>query len=494
MRKIQIYFMFVFVFLLAAPFLSIAQEEETDGGFGDFDVSNPMEQQSSLGALLGFTDIGGQQFIGMRIQPEFALGKLGFGLDIPLLFSINDGSFRTEEFNDGVGWLRMIRYVRWGVKKRDPVYIRVGDLTGSWIGYGMLLDNYTNSTSFEKRKLGATFDVLIGNLVGIEGLYSDFDMTSFNLFAIRPYVKPFGRTRIPIVRTMDMGVTYLTDHDQTYIDVNDSVRNQFNKYLDKGINAWALDIGVMPVTTSFMQVKVYAQYGNLGKNKSDVFSDALDSIAFDPNTLPEDSARMRNYEGSSGFGVGVDFKFKAGGNVLRVDARIERLWYKKYFMPQFFNAGYEFNKDAKFIDLANADGKKGIYGALAVTALEKVRIGGSLMIPDNVSETAPATVTLDLDASRLFEKFVITGQYIKGGLVDLKDAFKRDERSLLTTRVAYKMYKFLVVGMDYKWTWAKLEDGTFKATHYASPYFGLQLPLNFGNQDKGIDFNLDETE
>lgn len=492
MRKIRFNFILLLGFVLLAPFYMIGQEEETTNEFGDFDVSNPMEQQSSLGALLGYTDIGGQQFIGMRIQPEFALGKLGFGLDIPLLFSLNDGTFRTEEFKDGVGWLRMVRYVRWGVKKRDPFYIRVGDLTGSWIGYGMLLDNYTNSTSFEKRKLGATFDILVGNLVGVEGLYSDFDMTSFNLFAIRPYVKPFGRTRIPIIRTTDMGVTFVTDHDQTFIDVNDSVRHQTNHYLDKGMNAWALDIGMMPVTTSFMQVKVYAQYGNLGKNKSDVFKAAIDSVVADPNTPTETAERMANYGGSSGFGIGVDFKFKAGGNVLRVDARLERLWYKKYFMPQFFNAGYEFDKDAKFLALANADGKKGVYGALAVTALDKVRVGGSLMIPDNVSETAPATLTLDLDASRLMEKFIITGQYIKGGLTELKDAFKLDDRSLLTARVAYRMYKVLVVGLDYKWTWSKQEDGTFDANRYISPYFGLQIPLNFGNQDKGIDFNMDE--
>ena len=255
--------MLLFSSLLVVSLNSFAQEENesfNEGG-SDFDVTNVMDQQSSLGALLGYTDIGGQKFIGMRIQPELAFGKLGFGLDIPLLFSLEGDGLRTEEFKSGVGWLRMFRYVRWGVKKKDPFYVRVGDLTGSWIGYGILLDNYSNSISFEKRKLGATFDILIKNTVGVEGLYSDFDMASFNLFAIRPYVKPFGRTRIPIVRTTDMGFTFVTDHDQTFVET-DSVKSQSNTFLDKGINAWALDIGVMPVTTSFMQLKVYSQYGS----------------------------------------------------------------------------------------------------------------------------------------------------------------------------------------------------------------------------------------
>jgi hypothetical protein len=252
------------------------------------------------------------------------------------------------------------------------------------------------------------------------------------------------------------------------------------------MSAWAADMGVMPVNMSFMQVKVYMQFGKLLKNKSSVLQDSIN--AYMPIASDEDSAIYANYDGSSGFGIGVDFKFKAGGEALRIDARLERLWYKKYFMPQFFNATYEADRDARIFNLAGADGKRGIYGALAITAMQKVMIGGSLMIPDNISETAPAMVTIDLDASRLMEKFILTGHYVKGGLVELKDAFKLDDRSLLSARIAYKMYKFLVVGMDYKWTWSKMEDGTFQAAHYASPYFGFQMPFNFGASDKPIDF------
>jgi len=484
MKKIHIYLLIVSLFLCLVPAVTFAQDEEDLDAFGDFDVSNSLDQQSGIGALLGYSDIGGQKFIGMRIAPEFNFGKIGFGLDIPLMFNLDDGKFRTEEFKDGIGWLRMVRYFRYGVKKKDPFYIRVGDLTGSYIGYGILLDNYTNSISFEKRKLGATFDILIGNLVGIEGLYSDFDMSSFNLFAIRPYVKPFGRTRIPIIRTMDMGVSFVTDHDQTKIKLTDSTNYQ-NEFIKDGMKAWALDIGVMPLSNEFVQLRVYAQYGNLMQNKSELLRSAIDSIVVSPDFLG-DSAMMVNYDGGSGFGIGVDFKLKAMENMFRLDAKLERLWYDKYFMPQFFNAGYEFNKDEKLLALTQTDGKKGIYGALAITAMEKVRVGGSLMIPDNVSEIAPAIITLELDASQLFEKFVIQGQYIKGGLTDLSDALVLDERSLMTARVAYKMYKFLVVGLDYKWTWSKVESGKFEATNYITPYFGFQMPFNFGNKNTSI--------
>jgi hypothetical protein len=495
MKKILYKVLGALLLLLVLPFMAMSQEDNKPvNEFGGFDVSNPMNQQSSFGALLGYTDIGGEKFVGMRIQPEFVFGKLGFGLDIPFLFSVPDFKLRTDEYKDGVGLLRMIRYVSWGVKKRDPIYIRFGDLSDSYIGYGILLDNYTNSISFEKRKMGLSWDILVKNLVGVEGLYSDLDFTSPNLLALRPYVKPLGRTSIPVAKTLDIGFTFITDHDQTYLQT-DSVRIQNNKFLDKGMKAWALDMGIIPINRTFLQLRAYMQYGKLVKNNSALLQDSIASYltmarnrAENPISV-DDSASIANYKGAGGFSIGVDLRLKAAGDVFRLDAKLERLWYKQYFMPQFFNASYEMNKDMRIFGLATANGKSGTYGALSITAMEKIMVGGSLMIPDNSSETNPAMLTLNLDASRLMEKFILTAYYIKGGLTGVKDAFKLDDRSLLSARVAYRMYKFLVIGMDYKWTWAKLEDGSFKTINYVSPYFGIQIPLALGKNKEPINFD-----
>ena len=505
MKKIKTYLLITGFIISLMQFNTIAQEETTGGDDAGFDIENSMGESSSLSALLGYSNIGGEQFIGFRVQPEFVIGKFGVGLDIPLMFSLNDGSLRTEEFTDGVGWARLIRYLRWGVKKKDPVYVRVGDLTGSYIGYGMLLDNYTNATSFDKRKVGVTFDILVKNIVGIEGLYSDFDPASTNLLAIRPYVKPLGMTEIPIAKTLDIGFTSVSDHDATVFYTQDEAGNEIkhqNTYIKDGMKGWALDMGVIPLSNQFMRIGLYTQYGKLLKNTSNLLQDTLNIIADNIRTAgePTDNPLVGNtttgnaYDEGSGFSVGANFNFKLGGNVLRIDTRLERLWYKKFFMPQFFNATYEFGKDTKLLDLTQSDGKKGIYGALSLTMIDKIKVGGTLMIPDNISETAPAILTLNLDASQLIEKIILTGQYVKGGLVDLSDAFDLDDRSLLTARVAYKLNKFLVVGLDYRWTWSKMEDGTFEADHYATPYFGLSIPLNFGgdeSKDDAIDFGVD---
>ncbi len=486
----------------------VAQEEETGdaedltGGFEDFDFSEgTLNQESGLSALLGYSKIGDQNFVGMRIRPDISLGKFGFGLNIPIMFNIDDGKFRTDEFKDGVGWARIIDYVRWGVKKRDPVYIKVGSLTGSWIGYGILLDNYTNAYSFDKRKMGVTWDILVKNFFGIEGLYSDFDMGSFNLLALRPYIKPFGMTKIPIIKTMDIGFSYVTDHDNTYITINDSTTTQ-NLFIESGQKAWAADIGIIPISRSFMQLKVYAQYGKLLMNESQLLQDSLNIIADNlratgqnadnPLIKDNDVAGTNNYDSGNGFSIGADFRFSFGMKTLQLQARIERLWFTEFFAPQFYDADYEANKDLKLIELTQTDGKKGIYGSLTAVAMEKIMIGGALMIPDEVSEIAPATIALHFDASKMFEKFVVKGQYVKGGLTSLSDAFKFDERSLASVRAAYKMYKFILAGIDYRWTWSKQANGEFKVNNYVSPYIGFSMPLNFGAGKKEIDFDLDD--
>lgn len=462
--------------------LTFAQEEGNEGNEG-FDITNPMNQQSLFETGLGYTRIGDQNLIGFRFKPELVIGKLGFGLDIPLQFDMADWTLRKDEYQSGVGILRMIRYLSWGVKKRDPFYIRVGDISGSYLGYGILINNFTNATSFEKRKVGVELDFTIAKLVGMEMIYSDLDFASLNMMAIRPYIRPFGRTSIPVVKTFEIGGSYVIDKDDTKIDVDDDISIKNTDYVNDGLTAIGADAGVIFFNFSFMQYRAFAQYAKINKINSDELDQNLQSNS--PYVLsfePEKRDLVTNYGEGTGFSVGSEFRFKFLGNLLRIHARLERLWYSDYFIPQFFDASYEMNKDARILELASTEEKKGIYGNLTVSVLDKIMLSGGLMIPDEVSATSPAMIQLNLDASQLFDKFVLKGTYYKGGLSDLGDALKLDERSLASARVGYKMYKVLIVGLDYKWTFATQSDGTFETSNYISPFFGLSMPLNFGGK------------
>tara|TARA_Y100001980_G_C14556910_1_gene353378 strand:- start:10120 stop:11835 length:1716 start_codon:yes stop_codon:yes gene_type:complete len=424
----------------------------------DFRAGIPSgENKGSFTGGFTFTEIDGQYYVGLVLSPEFSLGKVGLGLNVPVLYGIQSNSFRTEIFKDGVGVARLIRYLRLGNQKRDPIYFRVGELSSAMIGFGGLINNYTNTTSYEKRKLGIHYDLNYRGLVGIEGLYSDFNPASLNLFAIRPYTRPLAQSGIPIVRTFEIGGQYILDKDQTAIPTSDSTSTTY-QYTQDGVSAFGLDAGITLLSIPFIQIDLFTTYSKLN-----VANQAV------KDTLGD------GFSSGSGFSTGLNFRLNFIADLFSTDIRIERLNYTENYLPQFFDASYEINKDAKILSLNGAPKMSGIYGSLQGHIAHKVQLGGSLMIPDEISDEAPAVVRLNADLERLGDKVSLHANYIKGNLATLKDAFTFDENSLAKVRFIYHMNKFLAVGMDYYWAFAPADDGSYKATRYMSPYFGLSI-------------------
>lgn len=461
-----------------------ATESTANVESGEFDMGQMMEKTNSLGAYFGYTNIGGESVIGFRVQPDLQIGKLGVGLDIPIQFSITNKKFRTEEFQDGIGLLRMVRFLSWGTKKKDDYYIKVGDLTGSFLGYGMLINNYSNSISVDKRKIGVDLDFCFGKMWGIEVLYSDVNVKSINMLGIRPYIRPLGLTGIPILKTFDIGVQYVTDRDQTGNMLAGDATSNHNTFIGKGgVNAEAIDMGVTLLNLPMVRLQAFASGARLERNRSAALSTALhDSINNGGNA--EYIMDVQNYEKDGvGYGVstGLDFKFKFLGNILRLDARAERLWYTNNFIPHFFDVSYEMNKDARIMEAVTAKAQKGYYAELGLMVLSKIMVSGGLLMPDDMGPNNPALLRLVMDGSKISKSIILQGEYVKGGLTSFNDVISLDERSLVSVRAAYKLMGIFMVGVDYNWTWVNV-GGTFKPSSYFAPYVGVKLDLPFLNR------------
>lgn len=430
------------------------------------DFRSGMETAEGSGSFTGgftYTQIGDEAFVGLVLSPEFKLGKVGVGLNVPILYGLDSKSVRTEIFKDGAGAARLIRYLRYGVQKKDPVYVKVGELQGTMVGFGGLINNYTNSTSYEKRKVGLHYDFNVKGLAGIEGIYSDFDPSSLNLFAVRPYVRPFSQMPIPIVKTFEFGAVVIKDKDQTARPTSDSTSISYS-FTPAGVGAFGLDMGVTLLRVPFIQIDLFATYSKLNIAASDTLNQTIMAASGD-EMLPK----------GSGFSTGINFRMHFIADIFSTDVRIERLSYQEHYLPQFFDATYELNKDARILSLANAPKMSGIYGSLTGHILQKVELGGSLLIPDNITETSPAVVQVRADMDRLADKFSLHGSYIKGNLTDLGDAFTFDERSLAKMRLIYHMNSFLAAGLDYYWAFTPIADGSYEATKYVMPYFGVSI-------------------
>lgn len=468
---------FLLMFLFGNAAFLLAEETSIKSNDGEeFDLTQPLTQENVIGAYFGYTNVGNQSYIGLRLEPDLNFGKLGIGLDIPVMFNVKDGKFRTDEYKDGVAWLRMIRSLSWGVKKQDPLYLKFGKLNGAYLGYGMLINNYLNSPSYEKRKVGAEIDYCYKDFIGIEALYSDFNMKSLNLLGVRPYIKPLNFTGIPIIKTLDIGLQYVTDHDKTGNVISTDLNSNHNTFLgSQGMNAYAMDMGITLINMRSARLVLFASGAMLQKNTNPAF---MDSVA-KRSTTTEFVEAAQNYKNGYGASAGIDFKFKFLGNMVRLDTRLERLWHSDYFIPQFFDVSYEINKDERIMSLINAKQMKGIYGYLGASVLDKIKVGGGLMLPDEISEANPALLRLDLDGSEIMDNIVLRGSYIKGGLTNLERAFTLDGNSLLYLRAGYKLYSFMMVGVDYRWTWAANSEGKYVPSSYWAPFVGFSLDLPF---------------
>jgi hypothetical protein len=466
----------ILLFLMVAVFTLSNLQLKAQISIDEFDSFNPSSQ---VGGNLGYSNIGGENYVSMRLQPELSFGKWGLGLNIPLYFNLENGEFRKDEYQDAGALWRMIMYVRYGVKKHNPIYAKVGMLTNEFLGYGMLINNYDNSASFDKRRTGVSADILIKEMVGFEFIYSDFDNTSMNLLAVRPYIRPFSKSPIKVISKFDVGFSYVTDHDETSVEIDGvTYKNQFIK---DGMSAWAIDAGTYLINRKILIVSPFISYGNLNKNESPELKETLNYLATEMSEA--DSTHIVNYDKGTGFSVGIRARLNFLGNVLRADARIERLWYSDYFLPQFFDAGYTISKDAKVLSLAGVQKKAGIYGSASVSVIDMLMFSASLLIPDGVNEMNPGSIQLILHSKEI-GPFIISGQYYKGGLSSFstKEIFNFDERSLATTRIAYKVNKYLTTGFDYKWSWARNDKDVFETSNYISPYVGFRFP--FGNQEE----------
>ncbi|MFW2347808.1 MAG: hypothetical protein ACN4EF_04525 [Wenyingzhuangia sp.] len=442
----------IFVIVLFSNQVFYAQE-----GF-----ESAFDEENNLSANFGLTTVGDQTFVGMRVQPEFSFGKLGLGLDIPLLYDIRSGELRTEEFNNGVGVLRMVRYLSYGKKKKDPIYVKLGDMTGEQLGYGAILGNYSNAVSFERRKVGLSADITFNSVVGIEALYSDlnFDSTQ-KLLAIRPYYRPFGQTRIPIIKTIELGASYITDKDN-YTEEGAISTTDFTR---DGNSAFGFDIGAILVQNLFLRLTVDTQLATLNKN------DALEEYVNQNPAIYQDGS----YGTGTGSATGIEANFSFIANVFHLNARIERQWYGDNYIPQFFNFAYEINKDARLKELIGAEKSKGIYGKLGSEILSLVKIEGELLLPDALEESdRGAIVGVNLQTKEI-ANFTARGSYVKAQLSDLSDAFKFDQRSLANLLVTYRINRFMEAGVDYQWTFAEKEDGSFMAVNQLRPYVGVSL-------------------
>jgi len=130
-----------------------------------------------MGLGLGSVTIDGKIYNQIAFRPELRLGKLGVALDVAIYMD-DQGNIRKEEWDEVSDYLDKVYYVRWA-QQGDPFFARVGALDNVTLGYGILMNGYSNTTEYPQvRKVGVHtgmqfdklgWEVFVANLKEISG-------------------------------------------------------------------------------------------------------------------------------------------------------------------------------------------------------------------------------------------------------------------------------------------------------------------------------------
>jgi len=423
----------VLTFLLVFIFTAFSHAQ----GFDPFQE----EQGQAVNGGFGMTWIDGKAYSTFTIAPEFSVGKFGIGLNIELLFDNAGGfKFRKDGWEKGAGALRMIRYLRWGVK-HDPLYLRVGSLQTATLGHGFIMGYYSNEANYDYRKIGLVVDMDFGSF-GFESMSSN--LGRLEIIGGRLYVRPLSGSNIPIIKNFETGATYVTDADP---DRRTST--------DDGISELGFDIGLPVIKSPVFNTTIYADY-----------------------------AKILDHGDGMAFGVKADIPDVFG--LLAVFAKLEKRFLNDEFLPNYFNTLYELernelvsnyyhlNQDDLPLSLTKAEAleytkkTEGIFGELGGHILGKIRLLGNYQHLN--SRKNSGILHLEARSKDLIPNVSLLYAYDKVGIETFKDVRTLDFRSVATAEIGYRTYKFIYVALQYRWNFVYDEDkGEYKPQERFQP-------------------------
>ncbi len=425
--------------------------------FASFILSTPLRAQSNYSSYgswlnnqgmvtggIGLSTINGNSYFTMNFRPELAFGKFGMGLDIMLRFDSETGDLRAGDWDDSYDWFRVLRYVRYGFKQNpDPVYTRLGALDNARLGHGFIMNYYNNQIIYDERKLGIEFDYDFG-IGGFELMTSNLGRAE--IFGGRLYYRPLQLvTNAAILKNFAIGATYATDIDP---DVNRKTEDR--------VSVFGFDAELPIIKTKVSKLAIYG-----------------------------DAAKIVDF--GSGQAVGAEFQVFNLSGLVNFGAQLERRFIGKGFLPSYFGPFYELDRSDPDSSRQNqltlqTSSTRGTYGRLYGSILNLVNLLGSYERTDG----APQSGLLHVEASipNTLPSFAARASYDDKGVDKFSDLFNMDENSAARVGLGYKMTPYLILYLDYIWTFQPdpARPGEYKVQKRFEPQLALSYTFPVGGR------------
>lgn len=273
---------------------------------------------------LQYTEFNKVGHCALALMPEFIYCRIGIGLYLPVYYNYKYNFLRPRQswynhdewdfmsFKDSVHdlWIKFL-YIRYG-EKGDPLYFRIGGLSGVTFANGFIMVDYSNMLFFPKiRRLGLELAYTYKKTIGLETLFND--LNNLNLYGGRFLVYPFFfQPGIMVLSGMELGVTLLFDR------INDD---------NKVIN-WGLDLGLPLIRHPMANLRFGVDWATFS--------------VYSPDNLA-----AAGWQGSKNWGFASGFR----GNLAFLKYRAEYRYLLDGYIPGYFDSFYDIQREQRFAGL-----------------------------------------------------------------------------------------------------------------------------------------------
>ena len=462
--------------------------ERADGksGKGGAVDNTPLFTAPKFELGLGMVTVDGKRWSRADLGVEFAIWKFGFFLDFELFLDdkwrLSDKSWDFKN-NPAEAVLRKIRYVRYG-QENEPLFVKFGGLDNVTLGYGMIVDGFTNMLRFPDEKLlGLQLYVNDVTPIGltVQTLISDFAEAGDGggLYAARLAVRPLKTSELFLLDGLSVGGMYAVDANvqapaRTWSVDSLSPNARAEDSLRKDTRSFALygfDLTLPVVATDILEVDIYSQ------------------SAFRADDV-------------SGWSIG------APGAAVRLwkmlYGQIEYRYVEGRFMPEYFDAYYLEerysrnslrSKDESLSDVS----LNGVFGRVGADIFGAVNLGGAYQHmfgknkDDDKSMTSRyyearagvgKTVLAFIPKLNLAEAYVRNADigssyYDKNGDLKTSEFFDPSPGMYLGYRAGVEIVAGLTIIWDYRYGWKEEADKTGAKKLVSDDHWRLHAAVRF---------------
>ena len=417
-----------------------------DGGEAapdDEDAAGEPRFRATVFGRVGFGQLDEDYFVSIAPGAVFRYEPIAVAVEVPLRFRVVDesprqgGVLRDEDWDEASDFTKILRYFEYG-RRGDPLYARLGELTGVTLGHGTIIDSYYNTIFVDHYQTGveASFD---GRYAGGQLLLDN--VVDPNLFGVRVFVRPLSFVGVAeVFQDLEIGLTYASDYQAPGTIRRQTAGTGPPLVTSDGelsastevVTLYGVDVGWRVLKTDLVDLTPYVDVNFLDRMGMGVH-----------------------------VGLRMDWRLPADSLLF---VRLEYRYLTRQFDAAYVNSFYEAErfrfrggpttKIRYLSDRRGGDGRHGFLGRLSLLLFERITV---TVTYEDAEERGDSSLSFRLRLPWL-GPVLFQAYYAKRNFAHAEDIFDLDD-ALLLAEARVRIWDFLYAYAEYAREWHLVVEG-----------------------------------